>query len=256
MPGSLAIPAGLLYAFLLVLSRMLGIVVFVPLPVFQAAPATARIVLGVTATLCLFPRWPRVAADPGIGQVLGWILMEVLLGMAIGLAVAFLLEIFTFAAQAVSLQAGFGYASAVDPTTNADSTVLLLIAQTTAGLLFFAAGLDRELLKILAGSLESQPPGSLLITRSGAEALILTGAGIFSTGLRLALPLMTLLLVLDLSVGLLGRLNAQLQVSSLATPLKMIAALAVMSWSVLLFPRVFGQLSSLTIESLRRLLGG
>ena len=40
-------------------------------------------------------------------------------------ALAIVFEVFQMAAQAVSLQAGLGYASTVDPTSGADSTVLL-----------------------------------------------------------------------------------------------------------------------------------
>lgn len=255
MPAEFVIPVNTLYAFVLVLTRVAGVFTFLPLPGLKTGPDAARIVFAVATTLALFPKWPHLQAGPaGIGQLLGWLLLEVILGVAIGLGVAFLLEILLLAAQSVSLQAGFSYASTVDPTTNADSTVLSMAAQLLAGLLFFTSGLDGQILKTFAASLDSQPPGAILITRPHAEALLMTGASIFTTGLRLALPVITLLLLLDLSVGLLGRLNAQLQVLSLALPLKMVAALAVLSWSVLLFPKVFGQSASAMFSAFRQLL--
>ena len=58
-------------------------------------------------------------------QVAGWMIAEAAIGLATGLAVAFLIEAVTFAAQAISTQAGFAYASTIDPNTEADSTVLL-----------------------------------------------------------------------------------------------------------------------------------
>ena len=255
MPGEVAIPVNILYSFLLVLTRVAGVFTFLPLPGLKAGPDTARIVFAVATTLALFPKWPHLQTGPaGLGQFLGWLLMEIVLGVAIGLGVAFLMEIIILAAQSISLQAGFSYASIVDPTTNADSTVLSMAAQLIAGLLFFTAGLDGQILKTFAASLDSMPPGSVAITRPHAEALLMTGAGVFTTGLRLALPVITLLLLIDLSVGLLGRLNSQLQVLSLALPLKMVCALAVLSWTILLFPRVFGQSASLMFSVLRQLL--
>jgi len=255
MPGEFAIPVSTLYAFLLTLTRMSGIFIFLPLPGLKAGPSAPRVVLALATTLSLFPRWPHLPEAPaGFGQILAWLLGEVILGMAIGLAVAFLLEILLIAAQSVSLQAGFSYASTVDPNTSADSTVLITAAQLVGALLFFTSGLDSQVLKAFALSLDSQPPGLFAVTRPHAQALLMAGAGIFTAGLRLSLPLITLLALLDLSIGLLGRLNAQLQVLVVSMPVKMVAALAVLSWSVLLFPRVFNQGASTLFTALERFL--
>jgi flagellar biosynthesis protein FliR len=182
-------------------------------------------------------------------------LAEAAIGLATGLAAAFLMEAVTFAAQAISTQAGFAYASTIDPNTEADSTVLIMLAQLTAGLLFFAMGFDRTLLTILARSLETHPPGAFIVSRAGVEALLGLGSNIFSTGLHLALPLMTLLFLIDLSIGLLGHLNSQLQLIALAFPAKMLAALAALSFLVLLIPKLYGQLGSAVFTTLGRLLG-
>ena len=53
-------------------------------------------------------------------------------------------------------------------------------------LLFFALGLDREILKIFARSLETYPPGSFRLTPSAAGAIVHFGGEMFSVGLRLA----------------------------------------------------------------------
>jgi len=188
-------------------------------------------------------------------QVIGWILAEAAIGLAAGLAVAFVIEGVYVAAQAISTQAGFSYASMVDPNTQADSTVLIVIAQLTAGLLFFALGLDRRLLQILAHSLEAHPPGSFILSRSSVETLAMLGSGAFSTGLRLVLPVMTFLFLIDLSIGLLGRLNSQLQLVALAFPIKMVAALVALSFLVLLVPKIYQQSAGIAFGTLAKVLG-
>jgi flagellar biosynthetic protein FliR len=251
-----ALHVSTLYAFALVLARMAGIFLFLPLPGLSAGPAASRAVLSLVTTFALFPRWPQMPGGPAnIGQFAGWLIAELGLGLSIGLAVAFIVEVFLMAAQLISVQAGFSYASTVDPTTNADSVVLVVMAQLMAGLLFFATGLDRQIFTILANSLESTALGVFAPARSAVETLLLTGGTIFTTGLRLVLPIMTLLLLVDLSLGLLGRLNAQLQIFSLAIPLKMLGALGLLSGSVLMFPRIFSQLSTVVLGALRHLLG-
>jgi flagellar biosynthetic protein FliR len=245
-----------LYAFLLVLARISGVFIFLPLPGLQAGPSAAKITLATILTFGMYSRWPALDQMPAsMMQVAGWMLAEVAIGLATGLAVAFLIEAVTFAAQAISTQAGFAYASTIDPNTEADSTVLILLAQLTASLLFFAMGFDRVLLTILARSLETHPPGAFVASRASIEALVMLGSNIFSTGVHLALPLMTLMFLIDLSIGLLGHLNSQLQLIALAFPAKMLTALAALSFLVLLIPKLFQQLGAVTFTALGRLLG-
>jgi flagellar biosynthetic protein FliR len=257
MHTSPAIPTSVLYGFLLVLARISGVFVFLPLPGLQAGPSAAKITLAVILTFGMYSRWPALDPVPGsMLQVAGWMLAEAAIGLATGLAVAFLIEAVAFAAQAISTQAGFAYASTIDPNTEADSTVLILLAQLTAGLLFFAMGFDRVLLKILARSLETHPPGTAFVaSRASVEALLGLGSSIFSTGVHLALPLMTLLFLIDLSIGLLGHLNSQLQLIALAFPAKMLSALAALSLLVLLIPKLYQQLGAAAFTALGRLLG-
>jgi flagellar biosynthetic protein FliR len=251
-----AIPVSVLYGFLLVLARISGVFVFLPLPGLEAGPSAAKITLSVILTFGMYSRWPVLNAVPtSMVQISGWMLAEAAIGVATGLAVAFLVEAITFAAQAISTQAGFAYASTIDPNTEADSTVLLMLAQLIAGLLFFAMGFDRLLLTILSRSLETHPPGAFIASRASVEALVMLGSSIFTTGLHLALPLMTLLFLIDLSIGLLGHLNSQLQLIALAFPVKMFAALAALSLLVLLIPKLYQQLGAAVFTALGRLLG-
>src|SRR5689334_15595421 len=141
MPASLTLSSSMLYSFLLVLARISGVVVFVPLPGVKSAPEPARAALVLGLTIALFPRWPRVDGGAVSGVVMaGWAAAEAALGIAIGLAVAVAVEAFTLATQILGLQAGYAYASTIDPNSEADSGVLLVFAQLMAGLLFFALG--------------------------------------------------------------------------------------------------------------------
>jgi flagellar biosynthetic protein FliR len=240
MPASLTIHLSTLYGFLLVLARVSGAFVFVPIPGIKDAPQAARIVMAVAMTLALYAKWPAVnASATSAAGLVGFTISEAAFGLTVGLAVAFLTEAMTFAAQAVSTQAGFSYASTVDPTTQADSSVMAVFTQLGAGLLFFTLGLDREILKVFARSLETSPPGTFRITPALAESVIHIGGEALSVGVRLALPVMALLLLIDLSLALLGRLNAQLQLLSMAFPAKMMTALLVLAWMMAVYPRVY-----------------
>jgi flagellar biosynthetic protein FliR len=238
MHGELQLSTATLLGFLATLARIGGVFVFLPLPGMKSGTELARIVLSVSVTMALFPHWPQVSAEGSAGILAVWMISEAALGIGIGLAVAFVIEALLVAAQTLGLQAGYAFASMVDPNTQADSGILVIFAQLAAGLLFFGAGFDREVLRIFARSLDILPAGSFVLSRGMGQRLLATGAAMFSTGVRLALPVIAVLAMVDISLALLGRVNAQLQLLTIAFPVKMMLALTVFGWILVLVPAV------------------
>ena len=256
MADNVTLGAGALYGFLLVLARVGGSLIFVPLPGVKSAPQAVRIALALGFTVALFSQWPVVPAEGVTVAVLaGWAVGEAAVGLAIGASVAIALEALILAAQVLGLQAGYAYASTIDPNTEADSGILLVFAQLVSGMLFFALGLDREIVRLFALSLEKVPPGHYVFGRATAEPLIRLGATLFSVGVRLALPVVALLVMVDVALALLGRINAQLQLLSLAFPAKMLICLILLSWLAKMFPRMLAEISGHAWTTAYRMLG-
>jgi flagellar biosynthesis protein FliR len=240
MQNELTLPVGTLLGFALVLFRIGGVFVFVPLPSQESGPSPARVALALAATIALFPRWPMV--DPShfeLSTMVLWMFSELALGICIGLAVSFIAEAIVFGAQALGLQAGYGYASVVDPTTQADSNVLPVLANLCAGLLFFTTGLHRLVISAFVASLDSFPPGNFTIPRELAQAVIHLGSNIFTVGFRLALPIVGLLLMTDIALALLGRMNSQLQLGMHAFPAKMLLTLSMLAVVLIVAPNLY-----------------
>jgi len=255
MPISLTLSAATLYGFLLTLARVSGALAFTPIPGVSAAPTQARVAFSAAVTLALAARWPAVDASVGAATLAGWAVAEAAVGIAIGIAAAFTLDVFALAAQMFGLPAGFSYASTIDPFSQADSGVLVVFAQLVSGLLFFALGFDREVLRLFAASLDALPAGGWRPSGLSAQPLIGLGAALFSAGLRLALPIIALMAMLDLTLALLGRLNQQLQLLSFSFPIKMLAALVALAWIAPLVPRVMAQFGAMAWAAARRALG-
>jgi flagellar biosynthetic protein FliR len=240
MRGELSIPLSTLMAFAFVLARVAGTFTFVPLPGAHAGPSMPRIVLAFGCTLALMPQWPAVdVSQMSAGNMLAIMLTEAALGISAGVLVALVSDALAMAAQIVGLQAGYGYASTIDPTTQADSGVLLVIAQLCAGLLFFAFGLERQLLHAFASSIAAHPPGSYYPGLPVAEQIIKAMGTIFSVGLRLAFPVMALLLMVDIGLAVIGRLNAQAQFLSLAFTAKMFIGLLLLAATLIVYPSIY-----------------
>jgi flagellar biosynthetic protein FliR len=240
MAQPLSIPAGLPLAFGLVLARVAGVFFFLPLPVRDAAPPMARAVFALAAALALFPYWPQIdarVATTGLFAV--WLAGEAAFGLAAGLLVGFLAESLTLGAQLLGLQAGYGYASVVDPTTQADSDVIQVVARLTGGLLFFTFGLDGQVVRALALSLETHPPGQFVLTRALVDTVFALSANVFSLGLRIAFPILGLLMLCEIALALVARLNSALQLSHTAAPLKMLLTLLALTVVLKIVPGLY-----------------
>jgi flagellar biosynthetic protein FliR len=83
--------------------------------------------------------------------------------------------------------------------------------------------------------------------RAGADMLI--------TGVRVALPVVALLLMVDIALALLGRMQAQLQLLTVAFPAKMLAALAVLAAMIAVLPHVFEVAGRHSMSAIARIFG-
>lgn len=263
MHAELLIQPAILYGFLAALARVTGVIVFVPIPGFSAGPNSSRIVLALALTVALAPAWPNLGIESGSPALAGWRLAGVIgsetaFGVTVGLLIALLLEGLQVTAQVLGLQAGYSYASTVDPNTQADSTIFQVMAQLLAGMLFFAFGFDRQVVRALAKSFESAPgvvlAGGPAFAQHALEPVVRLGATIFSTGLQLAMPVLALLILLDIAFAVLGRLRAQLQLLSLSFSIKMLTALIFFAAALAVYPAIFERTGAITLQALGRVL--
>ena len=257
MPTELTIDAGVLFSFLLALSRVGAMVAFVPFPGMRTGVEIPRIVFAVLATWCMRPVWPVVAtADVPAGRMLMWVLSEAALGITLGLLVSMLVESFQIGAQVLGIQAGYSYASTIDPTTQADSGLLVIMIQLMAGICFFIAGVDHHVIRAVAVSFERIQPGSFAISSGTVQTAIDAGTAMFATGLRIALPVVAFLTMVDLALALLGRMQTQLQLISLAFPAKMLVTMVMLAALAALLPRLFEAAAQRALVGVGKVLGG
>ena len=251
------VPIELAYAFLAVFARISGAFTFLPVPGLKGSVDAPRILIALVVTMSLFPSWPTPPANLRSAPVSGLLMLtasEAALGACVGLLINCVFEAFQFGAQALAQQAGFSYASTIDPTNDTDSGVLLILSQLLTSCFAIATGLDRALLKAFADSLETLLPGAFAPSLATAQAVTKLIAQTFEMGLRLALPAIAIFLVLDILLAVLSRLEQQLQLTTILFPVKTAGAIAVAAAAVAgLFP-FYEHLENMALQAVRLLL--
>ena len=238
--------------FAVALARIAAAMTFVPLPGLREATTVPRVVLSICLALILAPALAVQTNDPiPTLAAAAWRLpQEAALGLGAGVIVGWIMEVFTFGMQLISVPAGFSYASTIDPATQADSGVLQVAGQLAAGLLFVSLGWEREILRAFALSFERTAPGAGALGPELATMAIRWSGAALTLGFRLAMPVTAFLLLLDVTLALLGRTQPQMPLINLALPVKMGATLLLLAWQAAALPALLARAMEGALEQL------
>ncbi len=253
--AELTIPLGIVIQFGLVLSRMAGLLTFLPIPGLRSGFDLQRLTVAVLFSVLTMP-WTAVAKtwSMTLGDFLKLAGSEAALGISLGLCVAVIGEGIQMGAQMLGLQAGFSYASTIDPSSNADSAILQVLLSLSTALTFLALGLDTILFRLLLMGLQAMPPGEWTLDPQHASAVMALFPLLFCDAIRFALPVVAILLVIDAALALLSRIQPQLQLLMLSFPLKMLAAMVFLAQGAPLLPGAVERAALRSFEAMQFLI--
>lgn len=227
-------------------------------PVFseKAAPKKVRVGLAVLIAFLLAPTLPenRVVLMSVTGL---WVtIRELLIGSAIGLTVQFIFAALRFAGEVVGMQMGLSFAAFFDPSGNQSMPVLARILNVLAVLLFLAGNGHLYLIKMLADSYTLLPISGATLTRSSFYRLPEAAGLIFSSGLQIGMPVVTLLLALNLTLGLLNRLTPQLSIFVIGFPISITLGLGALLLMMYNLPTLFQEQMNEIFSAVNNILVG
>ena len=209
----------------------------------RALPMRLRLVFALLLTLVmapLLPATPALAFFTDAGLVM--LIREFLLGLVLGFALQLVFEAVALGGEMLSSSMGLSFAQMNDPLRGASSTVLARFLQTLAVLSFLALGGHLALVQWLYGSFTVQPIGAGPITTAMLLPLVQEGSQLFAGALRVALPGVCALLLVNLAFGVMNRAAPSLNMMSVGFPISLGAGLVILSMSLGSIQSVFADL--------------
>jgi flagellar biosynthetic protein FliR len=254
---NLVIPLNPILIFLIVLSRVGGLVTFAPFWSHKAAAMKIRVILAGVLALALTPvLMNRIAPPPQeIGAFTLILLGEILIGMVLGFVGRVVFSAFELAAHVVSSQMGFSLAGTIDPSTQAQTAAFGIIAQMLALMVLLSVDGHHWFLMATVKSFSSTPPGAFTFSPELLDLLLRLSGNALTVGVTLAAPAIIVLLSVELALDFLGRTAPQLQVFFLGFPLKIGVGLWLLGTSVYLVPTAFRDVMSTMYHNLVQALG-
>lgn len=219
--------------------RIGGLMLTAPVTSAQTVPVRVRLLLAVAITLVVTPLVPAVPeVDPFSFEALLIIVQQILIGVAMGFALQLVFAAVVTGGQVIAMQAGLGFASMVDPLNGLNVPVMsqLLLMMTT--LVFLAIDAHLVLLKMLVDSFTVLPIAADGLVRGGFWAIAVWGREVFASGLWMALPAITSLLVIKIAFGVMSRAAPQLNIFSIGFPVFVITGFFIL---ILVLPHMVPQ---------------
>lgn len=200
--------------FLLEVVRVSGLFIAAPL-FWTAAPARVRVALVLFVALASHgqaPVAPDLTDSPArIALAVG---SEFLLGVAIGMVVRLVFAAIELFSEQVALMMGLGIAHIFDPQAQVSQTVIASLMRNFALLIALAVGLHRVVIGSTVQSFQVVPVGSLVAFSAYGPTFLSLSGEVFLTGVRLAMPLIAVLLVTQVSLAFISRAAPQIQIFS------------------------------------------
>lgn len=207
---------------------------FVSLPVFTShgVPARARLILAVMTTLVLAPALP---APPSIVlfslEGFATVAQQVFIGVLTGYILQLVYATMVYGGNIVSLSMGLGFASLIDPQTGVQVPVVAQIYLIVTTFVFLATDGHLLLIQMLADSFQTIPVGVGGIGLPALKALLTWSDLVFSAGVLMALPVMSVLLLITIGLGVATRAAPQLNIFSVGFSISLGAGLFLL-WSL------------------------
>ncbi|MFZ5894309.1 MAG: flagellar biosynthetic protein FliR [Myxococcota bacterium] len=202
-------------AFSLELVRIAGIVITAPLA-WSAAPARVKAALVVFLALAVHGQGalaPEVSSSAFyIATAVG---SEFLLGAAMGMMARLTVAAVEIASEQIGMAMGLGIAQVFDPQAHGSHNVLAGLLRNLALIVAIAIGLHRTLIGAVVESFRGIPPGSVVNLASYGETFLALGGHVFSTGVRLSMPILAVLLMAQVALAFISRAAPTMQVFSI-----------------------------------------
>ena len=228
-----------LAAFAWPLARILALIASAPVIGNPSVPASVKIGLGLFVTFLVAPLLhSSPSTDPASAAGLLILAQQVLIGLAMGLAMQIVFHAAEMAGEFIGLQMGLGFATLYDASVPGMIPIIGQYLGIVISLAFLAVDGHVLLLSVLVESFQVLPLAPLSAA-SGLRALVQWSGNIFSYSLALSLPLLAALLITNLALGVLTRAAPQLNIFAVGFPLTILMGLLVLYLSLPYFAPTF-----------------
>ena len=189
-------------------------------PIFNATvvPARIRVAMIIVLTMVLAPLAPT-QMDLLSGAGVATMAMQMLIGASIGFVLQLVFQAVSYGGILIGQSMGLGFAELISPTSNTSVPVLGQFYMVMVSLLFLAMDGHLQVIQLLADSFRGLPPGVTGLDSKSLWVLVMAGGDLFAGALRVALPAMTALLLVNVGFAATSRASPAMNLFAVGFPI-------------------------------------
>ena len=168
-----------------------------------------------------------------------YMFFEVTNGIILGLISNIAFEVVLMAGSLIDVHIGLSMVNTIDPNSETNTTITGNLLHYVALVIFFIVDGHHMLIKSLIESFILLPIGKGLLYGDTMMTMIEIIANYFVIGLKIALPIVLIILLADVCMGLISRAVPQINVMILGLPVKMLIGIIAISISLPIIIKLF-----------------
>lgn len=211
------------------------------MPVFgySTIPAHIKISLALIIALVVTPIASQHVSPlpPGVLPVAAAAISEVMVGLLFGLVTILMLAGASLAGTVIGTQMGFGIANTIDPTMGGQASLVGQIQYMVALIVMILLDVHHRLIEALVHSFRIIPLGGAVFPPEMALGYGRLSAEVLVIGVKIAAPVMAMLLMTQVALGFVSRVMPRMNVFIVGFPLKIgvgLLGLAI-SWPLFIY---------------------
>lgn len=213
--------------------RIAAAVMVMPVLSGNFTPARVKILLALGLTLVIAPVLPPVAPVSlvSLEGVLA-VMREVLIGLAIGFVIQLVFDAIALGGQVISMTMGLGFAVFIDRQNGVNIPVLGQFFMMLGMLIFLSLDGHLAVIELLADSFRLLPLMGSGLSQNAIGGLLEWSSQMFVVTIRIALPAITAMLIVNLSFGVMSRAAPTLNLFAIGFPVAMLLGFVVIFLSM------------------------
>lgn len=221
-----------IYYLGLILFRIIGVFLIAPIYGSQAVPKRLKIALAILIIIVLYPEIPvsQIEWPQPLLQMFIYFVMEFVVGLIIGFIFSLAFTAIQLAGQFIDRRMGYALANVMNPSEGFQVPLVGQFKNIVATLVFLAINGHHYILKLLDESFITVPINQLSFSTELAQSLIKIIGDLFPVAFKIALPIVSILFIIDLAFGLVARVVPQMNVFIMGMPTKSLVGLLMLSF--------------------------
>ncbi len=234
--------------FIIIFVRIIGAIAFLPIIEETRMPriALSGLALGIALPVFFKTDVTMTYYAPNLVSYSAILVKEMIVGLSLGFVVKLFFQIYPFVGSLLSMQGGLSMSVVMDPTSGTQATQIGRLYNLGLVVIFIQSGGYHWFIKTLIESFDLIPIGKAVFSDNIAMGMVETMGVYFELGLKLSMPIVGVILVVDFAMGILARTVPQMNMFVVGIPIKMIILFVLL----IMMMNVTSQFNQMIIETL------